>query len=67
MDEADSLDERPAVWTVYYISCEGNRRWVNMPFARAMTEEQVRDSIQVGGIGDDIAEVLEVERTCLGG
>lgn len=57
------MDEIPlATWEVRYISCEGNERWYNKEVPNNWEEWQVRESIQIGGCGDDIAEIISLER-----
>lgn len=55
-------EEEMATWTIWYVSCEGNRRWYEKEVPASWEEWQVRESIQIGGCGDDIAELISVER-----
>jgi hypothetical protein len=49
-------------WFVWYISCEGNKRWYTIEVPADWQEWQVEESIPIGGCGDDVAELLSVER-----
>ena len=50
-------------WTIWYISCEGNRHWYTKECPSDWEEWQVRESIVIGGCGDDIAEIISVSTT----
>ncbi len=50
-----------ATWRISYVSCEGNNRWYDKEVPDSWNHEQVRESIQIGGCGDDVAELLDVE------
>lgn len=48
-------------WDVYYISCEGNERH---GVARTTTDfdaYEVQSRIQLGGVGDDVAEIISID------
>lgn len=57
-DETQLLAE----WRIWYISCEGNRRWYTKEVPDSWEEWQVRESISIGGCGDDIATIISVEK-----
>ena len=62
-DEGSLSDEEPLVtWRIWYISCEGNRRWYTKCVPETWEVGQVLESIQIGGCGDDIAEVISLEK-----
>jgi hypothetical protein len=50
-------------WEINYISCEGNRRWTISRTPIDWEEYDVRDRVQMGGSGDDVAELGEVFET----
>ena len=48
-------------WIMWFISCEGNRRWTTIRTPIDWEEYQVRERIPMGGCGDDIAEIISIE------
>jgi hypothetical protein len=58
MDTEEQLSE----WRIWYISCEGNERWFTKETPIDWEEWQVRESITIGGCGDDVAEIISVEK-----
>lgn len=48
-------------WKITYCSCEGNIRWYTKEVPADWQEWQVRETVQIGGCGDDPAEILQVE------
>ncbi len=48
---------------VGYISCEGNDRWFVAKTPLAWETEDLRDNLVLGGVGDDIAEIVSIEET----
>lgn len=50
-----------SVWRVNYVSCEGNERWYDKEVPSDWEEWQVREDIQIGGCGDDIAKIISLE------
>lgn len=55
-------EEEPLrTWRIWYVSCEGNRRWFEKQVPWSWEKWQVEETIQIGGCGDDIAEILSVE------
>lgn len=55
--------EEFSYWEVRYISCEGNDRWSIARTPIDWNSYDVRSSIQLGGCGDDVSEILEIEMT----
>ena len=49
-------------WIIWYVSCEDNERWYTKDCPADWEEWQVRDSIPIGGCGDDIAEIISVNK-----
>ena len=49
-------------WLIWYLSCEGNRRWYTQKCPDDWEEWQVRESIAIGGCGDDVSEIISVEK-----
>lgn len=47
-------------WEIHFISCEENKRWTIARTPQSWEAYQVRQHIPMGGIGDDVAQVLEV-------
>ena len=47
-------------WHYDYISCEGNERWGTVRAPSFATEYDVETNIEIGGCGDDIAEIIRV-------
>ena len=50
-------------WYISFISCEGNERWTIARTPSDWVEYEVRDSIRMGGCGDDPATILSIEET----
>lgn len=50
-------------WMVWYMSCEGNRRWHMVRTPDDWDAERVRSRAEenLGGMGDEPAEILEIE------
>jgi len=61
-EESLSDEEQLVTWRIWYISCEGNRRWYTKDVPETWEEWEVSKSIQIGGCGDDIAEVISLEK-----
>ncbi len=59
--EDEQEPEPQSIWTIWYTSCEGNRRWFAKTVPASWSRQQVEDSITIGGCGDDVAEILSVE------
>ena len=55
-------EELLVTWRIWYISCEGNRRWYTKDVPKNWEEWQVRESITVGGCCDDVAEIINIEQ-----
>jgi hypothetical protein len=51
-----------ATWRIWYISCEDNRHWYTKECPANWEEWKVRESIPIGGCGDDIAEIISIEK-----
>ena len=49
-------------WKIWYVSCEGNERWYTWEYPDDWEEWEVRQSIQIGSCGDDIAEIISLQR-----
>lgn len=47
-------------WKVEYISCEGNYRWATARSPIEWEEYDVKKSIPMGSMGDEVSEVIEV-------
>ena len=58
----DEEDEEMATWCIWYVSCEGNRRWYTKEVPATWERWRVEESITIGGCGDDIAEIISIER-----
>jgi hypothetical protein len=50
-------------WEVWYISCESNKRYSIYKTDSDCSASDVRDNLTIGGIGDDIAEIISIEET----
>ena len=50
-------------WKIWYVSCEGNDRWVIARTFIDWEEYQVHDRIPMGGCGDDVAEITSIDET----
>jgi hypothetical protein len=50
-------------WTVEYITCEGRNSHAIARSPDDWTIDMVKCAIPLGGIGDDVAEVISVEET----
>ena len=57
------MEESVSYWEINYISCEGNRRFVIARAPEDWNEYEVQDRIQMGGCGDDPAEITGVFET----
>ena len=57
------MDEEYNYWEVSFRSCEGNDRWTIARTPMDWSECDVRDSIQMGGCGDDPADIKEIMET----
>jgi hypothetical protein len=50
-------------WKIEYTSCEGNYRWCTARTPADWKQEQVEDAIPIGGMGDDVASLIDVTLT----
>lgn len=50
-------------WKITYISCEGNERWFVAKTPLDWERWQVEDRIQMGGCGDEPAEIISIDET----
>jgi hypothetical protein len=50
-------------WKIIYISCEGNERWKIAITPIYWSECDVKNSVPIGGCGDDVDEVVDVFET----
>lgn len=47
-------------WKVEYNSCEGNYRWAIARTPADWEQWQVEQAVPIGGMGDDVAELIGV-------
>lgn len=54
-------------WIINYISCESNKRWylVRCPSTWSEYDVETKANSLCGGCGDDMAEIINVERTTM--
>jgi hypothetical protein len=50
-------------WEVKFISCEGNERWTIARTPSDWEEWQLWEVINLGGCGDDPAEIISIEES----
>lgn len=50
-------------WEINFISCEGNKVWTIAMTPMEWEEWEVRSKIEMGGCGDDPAEILSIQET----
>jgi hypothetical protein len=48
-------------WNVWYLSCEGNRRWTTARTPDTWSEDEVESAFPLGGMGDEPAQLISIE------
>lgn len=57
------MEEEYSYWEVNFISCEGNERWCEYRAPADFNEYDMWTHIEIGGVGDDIAEITSIMET----
>ena len=57
------MEEEYSYWEVEFISCEGNERWTIYRAPSDFDDYDIENHIQLGGCGDDIAEITNIRET----
>jgi hypothetical protein len=50
-------------WEMTYISCESNTRYTHIRTPDTWDQYDVRSAVPMGGCGDDIAEIVDIEES----
>lgn len=58
------MDDEYSYFEINYISCEGNSRWTIVRCPLEWDEYDLRRAIQMGGVGDDPAEITSITPAC---
>mgnify|MGYP003488574896 CR=1 FL=1 len=57
------MEDLYSYWEICFISCEGNNRWTIARAPFDWDEYQIRDSVSIGGCGDDVANITSITET----
>lgn len=57
------MEEEFSYWEIHFKSCEGNEKWTVARAPHDWDEEEVKNTITLGGYGDDPAYILSIYAT----